>query len=220
MFAGKPNDRSREKRLSIKAPWVVFLATILFLSACSEEGEIAAEEACSFVQNSQQQRVSWQGNLPVKVFVSDTVPEEFLPAIESALETWNLALGSREIFTLAGQLENAQAPVQDGVSAIYFRDTWEQDRTGEQARTTIFWKGNEIQEADIQINGKDFKFFVGDEPESGAVDVESLVLHELGHALGLTHKSSSGSVMAATLPSSSLRREPSKADVDALRCEY
>lgn len=104
---------------------------------------------------------------------------------------------------------------------IYWMNQWEDDRRTEQARTTVYWTGDRIYEADIRINGEFFNFYGGDGAESfSGVDMESLMVHEFGHVLGLSHNDGKGTVMAVTLSSGTLRRTPGKDDLDSLRCEY
>ena len=201
--------------------WVyllVFSLVFLTLQACGPR--VQPEESCQFVQNSNGQRVSWKGDLPVKLYIHESVPVQYREAVASALGRWDEALGSRSIFQLAGVINQGTEPVQDRVSVIYWRDRWDGQKAGEQARTTVFWKGNQILEADVQINAQDFNFSTGAHALSGAVDIESLFVHEFGHVLGLAHSAIEGSVMATRLASGVLRRSPSKTDLDSLRCEY
>ena len=156
----------------------------------------------------------------MKLYIHESVPTKYREAVTKALNRWDQALGSRPIFQVAGVINQGSEPVQDRVSVIYWRDKWDGQKAGEQARTTVFWKGNQILEADVQINGQDFSFFWDNQALSGAVDVESLFVHEFGHVLGLAHSASEGSVMATRLASGVLRRSPSKTDLDSLRCEY
>lgn len=190
---------------------------LLSLNACSIK--VKPEESCSFVRNSLQQRVSWNNSLPINIYVHESLKAEYVSALTSAIRTWETALG-KHLITIAGVIGGPATPSRDGVSIIYVMDTWEADRPSEQARTTIYWKGDQIVEGDIRINDKNFDFFSGDSVVASSVDIESLFLHELGHLLGLAHNSTPGSVMAERLASGYKRREASSADLASLKCEY
>lgn len=196
----------------------LFISLAFILEACAPSRE--SEESCEFVQNSFGQRVSWNSKVPVKVFIHESVPQEFFGAIEAAMKKWDNALASRPLFVLGGIVNGPNHPVQDDATIIYWKEDWTGDKVGEQARTTVFWKENQIKEADIQVNARDFHFAWQEGPVNGAVDIESLLVHELGHVLGLAHSKGPASVMATRLSSGTLRRVPSKTDLDSLRCEY
>ena len=194
------------------------LTVALLVMACGPRFE--SEESCQFVQNSYGQRVSWNGQLPVKFYIHSSVPEKFHGAIRGAMAEWDQALGSRPLFEVAGTISHGSKSVKDGANVIYMLSQWDTENGSEQARTSMFWKGTQIQEADIQLNGESFDFFTGESAIQGEIDLESLMVHEFGHALGLTHSSIQKSVMASRLASATLRREPTKDDMDSLRCEY
>lgn len=191
----------------------------LFSVACGRKLE--PEEGCNFVQNGQLQRVSWKGALPIDIYIHESVPTQYYPAIQSAMADWENKL-KRPVFRLVGVVEDGAATGEkDNRNVIYYSETWEADKPNEQARTTIFWLGDVIYEADVRINGSgSFTFFTGPTPVGGAIDMESLVVHELGHVLGLQHNDGVSSVMATTLGSATLRREPGPVDIESIRCEY
>jgi len=192
---------------------------ILIIQACGVKPE--PEDQCNFVLNSVDQRVSWNGRTPVVLYIHESVPKKYRKVVDIAMEKWRYALGT-QLFKLGGVV-NTGGPAQDGSSVIYWRKSWDVDRQEEQGRTTIYWTGTQIFEADVSINNRDFEFFWSDEPEPNKVDVESLLVHELGHVLGLSHSAIKGSVMVSSLPKgvvSSARRNPDKADLDSLKCEY
>lgn len=193
------------------------LGSFLALQACGKK--VNPEESCNFVQNSELQRVSWGANTPVLIYVDSSVPGIYFGAIRAAVEEWNNSIG-REVLRIGGWTNKGGAPANDGANIIYWLTTWEAARPNEQARTTVHWAGDRIYEADIRINAKDFDYFWGEQPMSGRVDIQSLVLHELGHVLGLAHTEGVPSVMAKTLPNGTVRRETGKMDRDSLRCEY
>jgi poly(3-hydroxybutyrate) depolymerase len=188
----------------------------LSLQACGVKP--APEESCNFVQNADMQRVSWGGGTPVVMYIDESVPAVYRDAVKRAAATWNNDIG-REVIKIGG-VTKMNGPSQDGANVIYFLDAWEAERTNEQARTTVYWAGTRIYEADIRVNNRDFNFFWGSDPVSGRVDIESLILHEMGHVLGLGHSVTAKSVMAKSLPSATLRRDLSADDLSSIRCEY
>ena len=193
--------------------------TVLFIQACGKK--LDPQESCNFVQNSQLQRVSWKDRTPVKLYIHSSVPTEFYSSIELAVEEWNRTLGREVLRIELTGVTGSYTPSRDGASMIYWLNSWEDDRRTEQARTTVYWTGDRIYEADIRLNAKFFNFYGGEGNDSfSGVDMESLMVHELGHVLGLSHNDSKGSVMAVTLASGTLRRTPGKKDLDSIRCEY
>lgn len=108
----------------------------------------------------------------------------------------------------------------DSVNGVYWVNDWTSDPT-EQGRTSIKWDISKITEADIKINAKYFKYFkTGDTVSAGKVNLESLMLHEFGHAMGLKHLTDSTSVMQPYLASGINRNNPADVDISSLSCEY
>ncbi len=194
--------------------------TALGMQACSRH--LDPETPCSFVQNPQLQRVSWQRHLPVKLYLHSSVDAEYYPAIDRAVAEYNLKVGGgKEIFKIIARgVSGDLSPKKDGYSMLYWYKTWDADRASEQARTTIFWSGVEIFEADIRINGADFSYYTGENSNFSGVDFQSLLVHEFGHVLGLAHNPSAGSVMYFSLNHGQERRALGKQDLANLKCEY
>ncbi|MEN0059235.1 MAG: matrixin family metalloprotease, partial [Bdellovibrio sp.] len=79
-------------------------------------------------------------------------------------------------------------------------------------------------------NGSDFGFYWKEEElteaakssrkGSSRVNIEALVLHEMGHVLGLKHKDGDSSVMATYLAGGDDRVNVAATDKKALQCEY
>jgi len=193
----------------------LMVAALFGLNACARK--VNPEDSCNFVQNSLAQRVSWGAQTPVTLYIDSSVPQEFYPAIESAIEVWNRTYG-RSLLVLGGVTNSSGIPARDGANIIYWMNSWEENRRTEQARTVIHWAGDRIYESDVRINARHHRYTIGRMP--GYVDLTSLLVHEFGHVLGLSHTEENGSVMAKTLASNMERREPAPIDVRSLRCEY
>lgn len=194
-------------------------AFMLALQACSRP--LAPQESCNFVQNPEMQRVSWNRHVPVKMFLHKSVPPKYYNAIDRAIDELNLKVGNgKELIKIVSRgADGAMNPQKDGTSMIYWFKTWDGSRT-EQARTTIYWQGAEIFEADIRVNAADFQYNDEEDTNFTNVDLESLLLHEFGHVLGLAHNVTSGSVMNLTLNEGQDRRDLGPMDVASLKCEY
>lgn len=200
----------------------VLLAIAVFVG-CAESNKEQA--SCGFVQNVYGERISWKNQIPIPLQIHSSVPRDMIPAIENALQTWEQAAG-RALFRIQNYSYTGEVvPRQDGLNVISFLNSWESNKASEQARTSIYWVGSEIREADIRINAKNFTFYTDVPVRSQDVHLESLVLHELGHLLGLKHTDQGGqvstqSVMATYLAAQTKRDILPEADIAAVQCEY
>lgn len=194
---------------------IIATSSALALQACAPK----SQEDCGFVQNVYGERVSWKGSIPITLYVHASVPTEYIPAIQAAAKVWEQKAGKQLFNIVTTPISGVIDPHRDGTNIIYMMDTWEADRGAEQARTSVYWVGDQIKEADMRINGK-YKFYWKDLTSANSVNIEALVLHEMGHILGLKHKDSGGSVMATYLPSATDRTTLAETDSSSLQCEY
>ncbi len=176
-------------------------------------------DACNFVQNNQGARISWKSSVPVHFIITSTVPAEYDQAIINAAGTWN-SMKRMNLIEVHRDNSYPATAANDGTNGIYWLSTWDPDRVKEQGRTAIKWDVSKIRDADIKINAENFKYYVaGDSSSSGKINVESLILHEMGHALGLKHIEQPSSSMQPYL-SFGVSRTAGDVDINSLNCEY
>jgi hypothetical protein len=90
------------------------------------------------------------------------------------------------------------------------------------ARTCTWRRGTRMVESDVLLSTSR-KWFVGNVPAGCAVlfDVQSVLVHEAGHMLGLAHVTDGSQVMAAkTLPCSIWKRQLRAGDMNGLQRLY
>lgn len=199
---------------------VVLLPVIaLGVQACGPK--FKEQPSCGFSQNVYGERLSWKNNLPIELSVHQSVPQPMIIALERAISQWQTKAG-RPLFRIKSYgVTGPLMPRQDGVNMIYWMSDWEENKSSEQARTSVYWVGDEIRETDVRINNKYFTFYIDHSTSPiNSVHLESLLVHELGHVLGLKHKDDGDSVMGTYLTSNTTRNEVSFEDEQNLKCEY
>lgn len=151
-------------------------------------------------------------------------------ALESATSSWNsLNLNAITYFETGKSnfsTRNNLDEFKDGELGIYKIYNWPDDMPGTAlAVTQIFGKRSsggfiKIDHADILINYDFFDFSADD--SSWGYDLETVVVHELGHLLGLYHENTSAdhSVMYPTISRYRFNRTPHEHDAENLSEKY
>jgi predicted Zn-dependent protease len=198
---------------------IVGLIVLLFFQIhCAPAA--SPQAACGFNQNPAGQRISWKANIPIKIYVDTSVPVELRDTVKSAINVWNTQL-NKTVLVYAGEKSGTQ-PSHDNLNIIYWRSSWDQSSEtsrDEQANTTIYYADNQLIEADIQVNASG-TYLYSTSPNPSQVDLQSLLVHEIGHVLGMKHNQDEPSVMASKLSDGVQRRDLFSADVTNAKCEY
>lgn len=207
---------------------VILSMALIFLVGCSQvlgpetETDLAseAEAPCGFVQNSFGQRVSWHNVKPVVFYLSSSAEASLELALKQAKEVWESQIGISFI-RIEKLSEGIQAAVsRDGRNIVIMSQEWPEKSYQIQALTNIYWHGNQINEADIEINTKDFSYYIEPSEPQRQIHLTSLLVHELGHALGLRHAKELPTVMWPYLDFDYVRVTLSKNDLGNIKCEY
>lgn len=179
----------------------------------------------------------------VRFALGDPSGEALAAAGRRAFDTWAYASRGGLSADYRGPTDGARAG--DGTSTIGIDPEWD-PAFGDPARAVAFaWvqydpSTGRIREGDVHLNGAAFTFADG---ARGTFDTESVVLHELGHVLGLAHTCGLPgrtypscfsvpdepegqrlrvleAVMAPTLAPGARRRAPNADDIAGLRVGF
>lgn len=179
-----------------------------------------AQTDCGFVQNAYGQRVSWKNDIPITIYIDPKYPSEFRTALTNAAAHWNDAAGLTLILLKEPTTTFSEKNQKDTTNTFHWMNDWDESKKGLQGVTSLYWKGTQLTEADVAINNKDFTYYVDTFQNVQQVHLESLIVHELGHTLGLKHRSTVPSVMWAILNGGVDRSVLTAADRETIKCEY
>lgn len=209
---------------------LVLLLYSLVLSACQRGPSLgpgteellasAAEVDCGFVQTAYGQRVSWKKNIPVVLKIHPDYPVQYEEVLRQAGNKWSEAAGMTLFLFERQEALGENKSQRNGVNTIHWITDWPEAQKSLQALTHLYWKGNQLSESDIVINSKYFQYFTTEPQDNSGVHLESLLIHELGHVLGLKHRTSMPSVMWTVLNGGIKRETLTSADRESLKCEY
>lgn len=177
-------------------------------------GQTATLSTSAYVLNG----YSWQGSAAPWSYNAAGKPASLsgeFAAIQAAAATWssagaNFAFGSGS--TGSGDT-GACSSAADGTNTI----GWQQQSGSILAVTCSLYSGTRETEFDMRISPS-WTWTTG---STGVqVDVQSVVLHELGHAAGLGHSSDASAVMYASYTAGSLKRALAQDDINGLLAIY
>lgn len=189
---------------------------VLAITSCLKQEATKRSSGGSTPFNAETTPVKWSsaalsGGLDVRVdsalandFVAADLDNDGHNPIEQMLKQWNSA-SSLNYFRLPaattsksnkGNLDNFK---NDGVLGVYRSDSWFSNVSGQALAVTQYfgYRRNtgtaseyvELYHADVIINYRDYNFST-DANSNNDYDLHSVVLHELGHFIGLNHVNS------------------------------
>jgi hypothetical protein len=133
------------------------------------------------------------GRPPVSFVISDQFSDSEKAAIRAAAKTWNATTREGNLIVLSNS------------GFLIRKDTWESNQQG---ITNISYQNGYVTRTEIVVNTAYIAY----------VDLESLMLHEFGHALGLGHVS--GGTMDPTLKPNEIRRSIDESSLRSIQCLY
>ena len=178
-----------------------------------------------------------QMSFPVILWLHPDIPEKYIESFYAAAQVWedrfnidffhfrrlegeSPSLVSRLISYLLDQPVESQ---EDGRPVIYWDLDWEENnrRVAEFFHQNIgYW----MITFDIHINAKHYKYYTNidianNRVTEGYYHLESTIVHELGHVLGLADNDNTGSIMGP-LRISVRREQIEDFDYENIICEY
>jgi hypothetical protein len=178
------------------------------------------------------------GSFPRHLQISEQFTEPEILQIEAMAAAWETSIESKINFFEHGNTKAAEVSSpnmnldqlgEDGVYGVYKILHWPKSLSGTAlAVTQIFGRRYNIgsadefvriEHADILLNSDFYQFRTSDAVNTDAFDLRTVMLHEMGHFLGLGHKYGD-TIMAPTIGPNTNKRSPTHIDISDLSLKY
>lgn len=156
---------------------------------------------------------------------ADVPHEAAVAAAKRAFAAW-AAIGCTDVnfaFVAGGpDRSSLDGGDPDGVNVIRWRESDWPGAPDQIAITTVTYAPGtgRIVDVDIDLNGQYLFYTSSDDPDQTEYDIESALLHEIGHLLGFDDSADPTAAMAQTLARGDLRRALGADDQEAICAVY
>jgi hypothetical protein len=213
-----------------------FIGALAGLAACTptDQDQFAHSGTSAYSSSLAPSKWPSNSNFPINLRVGTNFNTDESDAIKNSANAWSASTGDRVQFF---ETSNTTSPVgtnklsgyKDSVMGVYRLDTWPSDLPAMALAVTQIYgtKVNigssseriEINHADVLVN---FDYFTFTTTNAWGYDLETVILHELGHFLGLYHETSSAhdSVMYPTISRYNVNQVPKENDSAAIASKY
>ena len=214
----------------------LFALNLLILSACNPAKTTTADLTSANINKSAP--YLWTSTaFPRNFKISNDFSDAEVANIKSVTGAWETAVQNKKNFfndnertpEISSPNLDLDSIGNDNINGIYKITSWPLElSSGALAVTQIFGRrlnigsSNEyvrIEHADILMNENLYDFRTGDSGSGGSYDFRTVVLHELGHFLGLSHKYGN-TVMVPSITSGTNIRVPTSIDAVDMADKY
>jgi hypothetical protein len=214
------------------------LIPLLSLTACLPSKKVSPDTSSGNINASAP--YLWSSTVfPKALKYSDSFDPDEIANISAMTVAWETAIANKKDFfqTMTSTPEvssptmNLDALGRDSVNGVYKITNWPTSLPGSAlAVTQIFGRRYNIgasdeyvriEHADILVNDNLYDFRTDDNDNHSKFDLRIVILHEIGHYLGLPHRAlSSNSIMIPSIQEETTNRAPTTIDRDDMASKY
>lgn len=212
----------------------LLIITLLLSASCVPTPEVKEASPGNINRDAP---YKWSLSSPLDLKISNSFTEAEKTNITSMSSAWSAAVGNKTTFFSHSESTteksaadmNLDAFGDDNILGIYKITHWPASLpTSALAVTQLFGRrfnvgeSNEfvrIEHADILVNDNFYDFRTDDNGASGTFDFQTVVLHEMGHFLGLQHKEGD-TVMIPAIGVTTSKRAPTSIDSTDIADKY